>query len=197
MKANNGVVFKRCGCRNSDTRRFLGVACQRLAERGHGNWYYHCNVTTLSGRRERVRRGGFATRRDAEAARDKMLARSCEESTGAVWTVERWLRYWVTTRTSIRPSTLRSYAEHVDNHLVPYLGRIRLGELTGPDVKTMFTEMAATHNRWGRRPAPSTLHRIRATLRAALNAAIRDGLIRDNPARFVELPTPLRPQAQV
>ena len=41
------------------------------------------------------------------------------------------------------------------------------------------------------------MHRIRATLRAALNAAIRDGLIRDNPARFVELPTPRRPQAQV
>jgi hypothetical protein len=27
-------------------------------------------------------------------------------------------------------------------------------------------------NRWGRRPAPSTLHRIRATLRSALNVAI-------------------------
>jgi integrase len=44
---------------------------------------------------------------------------------------------------------------------------------------------------------PSTLHRIRATLRSALNAAIRDGLLRDNPARFVELPTPRRPQPQV
>jgi integrase len=46
-------------------------------------------------------------------------------------------------------------------------------------------------------PAPSTLHRIRATLRAALNAAIREGLLQDNPARHVELPTPRRPQAQV
>jgi hypothetical protein len=32
---------------------------------------------------------------------------------------------------------------------------------------------------------------------SALNAAIRDGLIRDNPARHVELPSPRRPQAQV
>jgi integrase len=30
-----------------------------------------------------------------------------------------------------------------------------------------------------------------------LNAAIREGLLRDNPARFVELPAPRRPQAQV
>jgi hypothetical protein len=36
-----------------------------------------------------------------------------------------------------------------------------------------------------------------ATLRSALNAAVREELIRDNPARFIELPTPRRPQAQV
>ena len=41
------------------------------------------------------------------------------------------------------------------------------------------------------------MHRIRATLRSALNAAIRDGLLRDNPARFIELPTPRLPQPQV
>jgi integrase len=37
----------------------------------------------------------------------------------------------------------------------------------------------------------------RATLRSALNAAIRDGLIWDNPARRIELPSPRRPQAHV
>ncbi|MDQ7911107.1 tyrosine-type recombinase/integrase [Phytohabitans sp. ZYX-F-186] len=41
------------------------------------------------------------------------------------------------------------------------------------------------------------MHRIRATLRSALNAAIREGLLRDNPARHVELPSPRRPHAQV
>jgi hypothetical protein len=51
----------------------------------------------------------------------------------------------------------------------------------------------AVDTRYGRPISPSTLHRIRATLRSALNAAIRDGLLRDNPARFVELPTPAGP----
>ncbi|MDT5018301.1 MAG: hypothetical protein QOD39_4461, partial [Mycobacterium sp.] len=36
-----------------------------------------------------------------------------------------------------------------------------------------------------------------ATRRAALNAAIREGLIRDNPARRVELANPRRPHAVV
>jgi integrase len=37
--------------------------------------------------------------------------------------------------------------------------------------------------------SPLTLHRIRATLRSALNAAIREGLLPDNPAGYIELPT--------
>jgi len=43
----------------------------------------------------------------------------------------------------------------------------------------------------------ATLTRIRATLRAALNAAIRRGLISDNPAAREELPRARRPRAVV
>jgi hypothetical protein len=49
---------------------------------------------TQQRRRERVRRGGYLTRRDAEKARDELLAQSREECTTQVWTVARWLRYW-------------------------------------------------------------------------------------------------------
>jgi integrase len=126
-----------------------------------------------------------------------LLSASKVETTTQLWTVARWLRFWLSTRTSIRPSTLRSYAKHVDNVMVPHLGSVRLGELTGRQVAAMFATLATTPNKKGRLPSPSTLHRIRATLRSALNAAIREGLIHDNPARFIELPTPRRPQAQV
>jgi hypothetical protein len=146
----------------------------------------------MFGRHERVRRGGYPSRRAAEAARDELIDRSSVERTTQTWTVARWLRYWLTTRTSIRPSTLRSYSEHVEKHLTPYLGRIRLGELTGRDVAAMFAALSTINSRYGRPLSPSTLHRIRATLRSALNAAIRDGLLRDNPARLVELPAPPR-----
>ncbi len=106
-------------------------------------------------------------------------------------------RTGLSTRTRIRPTTLRSYTEHVERHLIPHLGRIRLADLTGREVAAMFGVLSATCNRYGRPPTPATLHRIRATLRAALNAAIRDGLISENPARLVELPAPRRPHAEV
>jgi integrase len=113
------------------------------------------------------------------------------------WTVARWLRYWLTSRTSIRPSTLRSYQHHIDAHLIPHLGRLQLDELTGWHVAAMFRALAAADTGPGRPPTPGTLHRIPATLRAALNAAIHDDLRSDNPARHVELPGPRRPHAEV
>src|SRR6266498_5359938 len=77
------------------------------------------SVATVWGRRERVRRGGYPSRTAAAAARDELLGRSPEECTTQAWTVGRWLRYWLATRTSIRPSTLRAYTEHVERHLLP------------------------------------------------------------------------------
>jgi len=96
-------------------------------------------------------------------------------------------------RRSIHASTARTYRSHIDRYLVPALGSIRLAELSSRDIARMFAVLAATHNRHGRVYSAAMLQRIRATLRAALNAAIREGLIRDNPARRVELANPRRP----
>jgi hypothetical protein len=90
--SGKGVIFKRCGCRDPRTRRRLESGCTRLAERGHGSWYFHCSVTTLWGRRERIRRGGYPSRNAAEVARGELLEQSRQECTVQAWTVARWLR---------------------------------------------------------------------------------------------------------
>ncbi len=58
--------------------------------------------------------------------------------------------------------------------------------------------------RWlGQRAGPrepvsaATLTRVKATLRAALNAAVRAGYLADNPARHIQLPPARRPRAAV
>jgi hypothetical protein len=76
--------------------------------------------------------GGFAPNAAAIGARNALLSRSREESTTVLWTVAKWLRFWLSTRRSIRPSTLRAYTEHVDNHLIHYKGSVRLIELPAP-----------------------------------------------------------------
>jgi integrase len=57
----------------------------------------------------------------------------------------------------------------------------------------MFSTIQRQHAAAGRPVSAATLVRIRATLRSALNAAVREQLITDNPARWVQLPQVRRP----
>ena len=93
--------------------------------------------------------------------------------------------------------TRRSYQHHLDTYLLPCIGNIPLAMLTAADLRVMFTAIARQRPAAGGPLSPATLARIRATLRAALNAAIREGLISVNPARLVELPAPARPHPVV
>jgi hypothetical protein len=61
-------VFKRCGCRDWATGRRLEKACPRLAERGHGTWYFHASAPNALGHAERVRRGGYPSQAAAHRA---------------------------------------------------------------------------------------------------------------------------------
>jgi hypothetical protein len=191
----NGL-FKQCSCREAATGRRVGVRCPRLSERGHGSWYFRCYVRDLYGRAAQVRRGGYTSQAAARAARAATLAESAEQFAGRTWTVSRWLRYWLSTRRSIRPTTLHSYTVHVESYLIPMIGSLRLAELTSRHLTAMFADLAAA-SPTARPRSAATLQRIRATLRAAYNAAIRDRLVGDNPARRVEMPVARRPHAVV
>ncbi len=97
----------------------------------------------------------------------------------------------------LRASTSRGYAAHVRGYLVPYLGGIPLAELSPADVQGMFTTIIRGEAALGSPVSAATLRRIHATLRAALNAAVRTGLISVNPGRWPELPPAVRPRPQV
>jgi hypothetical protein len=173
--SKTGVIFKRCGCRDNNRRR-LEQSCPRLAERGHGTWYFHCSATNLLGRRERARRGGYPSQAAARQARDAWLTGTAGDRTAQGWTVERWLRHWLDTRTSIRPTTRFHYTRDVDIVLVPCLGGYRLADLDAGLLRTVFASIAATTNSKGRPQSASAMQHLRTTLRAALNLAVKEGV---------------------
>jgi integrase len=120
---------------------------------------------------------------------------------GQTWTLARWLRYWLASRDDVpggvRPGTLRYYRQNVDRYLIPHLGQRKLAELSSRDITGMLHTLIHTSSRHGRPPAVSTLRGVYATLRAALNAAVREEVIGDNPARRVRSPGPYRRHAEV
>jgi hypothetical protein len=82
-------------------------------------------------------------------------------------------------------------------YLSPYLGEVLLAELTTAHVQAMIAAIIRRHHALGTPISAATLTRIRATLWVALNAAIRRGLLTDNPATRAELPRGRRPKAVV
>jgi hypothetical protein len=132
MNAKQDIVFKRCGCTDQGTGRQLAGRCPQLAEPGHGSWYYAVQVATVGGRKARYRRGGFATREAAAAARKAIIDGPADAPAAEAWTVARWLRYWLAqAEPHLRPSTAHGYRDHIDRYLIPSIGRITLADLTG------------------------------------------------------------------
>jgi integrase len=185
--------------RRPGDRAQYGRACPRLAAGGrHGSWYVRLELPAgLDGRRRRIRRGGYPSRSAAMAALARLRAPRPGDTGARLLTVGDWLAHWLVSRTATAPSTVRGYTAHVRLYLAPYLGEVLLAELTAGQVQAMFAAIIRHHHTLDTPISAATLTRIRATLRAALNAAIRRGLLADNPASRAELPRVRRPRAVV
>ena len=107
------------------------------------------------------------------------------------------MAHCLVSRSSPAASTVRGYAAYLRLYLARALGKVLLAELSVRHVQAMFTAIIRQHQAAGSPVTAATLHRVQATLRAALKAAVRYGLIADNPASRVELPCAYRPRAVV
>ena len=190
--SGQGRVYRRCACRD-ETGRQLGQGCPQLAtDSRHGRWYFAVDVPSVDGRRRTQRRGGFPTKVAARRALDELTARSRDgiklddRETVAVF-LTRWLE--VKGREA-KPSTMRSYREHVERILVPELGHLALERLRAEHVERLLTAMLESG-----RGLP-TVRRVHATLRSALGYAVKTRRLDRNAAAGVPLPTVRRPEVQ-
>jgi integrase len=198
VMTGQGSVYKRCGCVDPVTRRQFAGRCPRLAGSRHGSWYLELELPAgPDSRRCRIRRGGYPSRAAATAVLARLRDPGHGDQGGGVLTVGDWLAHWLVSRAAPAASTVRGYTAHVRLYLAPYLGPVLLAELSAGHVQAMFTAISRQHQELGSPVSAATLNRIRATLRAALNAAVRRGLIGDNPASRAELPRARRPRAVV
>jgi len=103
----------------------------------------------------------------------------------------------------LKASTRRGYWLNIKTYLVPLLGHVELDRLRAADVTGMFTaigqwnaELAAGRpvRKSQHHVGAATMQRIRATLRAALNDAVRDRLIPFNPASRVRMQPERKPR---
>lgn len=162
--------------------------------RCRGGWAYYLLIGRApDGRRRQITRSGFPTKRAAQEALREVLARQDAEIAEVHrLTVGVYLDQWLKSKRKIRPTTRRGYESHVRLYLGPHLGRLLLAELRPHHLDAMYADLLADSGR-----GASTVQRIHATLRSALNAAVKRRLIPWNPALHVELPAADKPDTAV
>jgi hypothetical protein len=85
---------------------------------------------------------------------------------------------WVEERSNLRPKTLQLYRGLARLHLVPLLGAYAVVDITEPVVRRWRKTLLDS------RVGPVTVAKAYRLLKAILNTALDDGLIRRNPCRI-------------
>jgi integrase len=158
-----------------------------------GQWGYVVDVgrDELTGKRQQVTRSGFATKAAAKSAlREAMDSLQHAGAAAHALTTGDFLEQWLAGKRALRPGTRESYRSHLELYLLPHLRRIRLSDLRASHLDGLFNAISTEGARG--QLSRTTVRRVHATLRNALNAAVRRRLIAFNPATQVELAVPRR-----
>ena len=169
--------------------------------RGHTHrrgttWTYvvDCGRDPKTLKRKQLTKGGFASKKLAEAALAEVL-----QSLGAgthvapdPQTVGAWINGWlVTIAPKIRVSTLRDYRVGLER-VKDRLGPIKLQELKPLDIELFYAQLLLDGHRYGGGLAPKTVRNVHIALRRSLADAERFGLVTRNVAALVKPPVPQR-----
>ncbi|MFJ5307424.1 tyrosine-type recombinase/integrase [Streptomyces sp. NPDC088350] len=133
----------------------IGLSCPKLGK-GHGTWYFYFKIEPCEGAKSgRVRRGGFATKTDAQtkakATYDALSAGIdvlSDEKCG-----DFFLR-WIKAKKSLARTTRHGYEEHLNNYLLPHLGHIKRRDLKVRHLDLMYDAIEKEN-------AERILHRLR------------------------------------
>lgn len=140
------------------------------------------------------RRSGFATKGGAETELAKVLVdvdagtyvKPTELTLGAYLT-DRWLP--ATAPPHVAFQTWDDRRRNLENHVVPRLGTVVLQDLTPDQLNRMYAELLKDGRLRGESGlSPTSVRRIHAMLRKALNDAVRWGLVRRNVVLLADPP---------
>lgn len=103
-------------------------------------------------------------------------------------TVGEWLDIWLKTYLGgIKPLTVLSYTQPVNNHIKPALRDIKLDRLNPHTIQCFYNGLGVAHkDKAGL--SPKTIGNIHGVLHKALQQAVKIGYLRTNASKACELP---------
>lgn len=109
-------------------------------------------------------------------------------------TVEQYLlRYLENVRRNLSPATTRDYKGVIERYLIPEFGNIKLQELTRAKVQQVYNAWKVKSNKSENPLKATTIKHINRVFKTALNSAVEDGLIKENPTRRIKIGKDIEP----
>jgi integrase len=160
-----------------------------------GSWQWVLEYGRDSnGRRLLTSKAGFPTKAAAQDALQQVVRTLMTDVNVTSLTVGEYLESWLTGKHALKPKTMALYRDFTTNYLVPNLGDVRLLELRAHHLDRMYANVVL--GRRGLPLSPSTIRRVHAVLRSALNTAVKRRLLPYSPADHIDLApeNPKRPK---
>lgn len=153
--------------------------------RADGTWEARAEAgLDAMGRRRRIIRKGRTKAEAVRKLREVQRQLDAGNVPNMTRTVADYLTWWVAEVAPVRvkPTTVAQYRYVVEHHLVPRLGRHKLGALTPADVQVMIGDLIAEGK------SPHTVRQVVGVLSGAIRYAMRTGLVGRNVCSLVDLP---------
>ncbi|MGH8898765.1 MAG: Arm DNA-binding domain-containing protein [Egibacteraceae bacterium] len=199
-----GSVFRRCTSKGCQRRGFEAPRAKTCSFCGGESsaWSYVVDVARPGRPRKQEKRGGFATKKEAEAAR-RLVVGDVEDgrhvarsgvSTGA------YLRRWLA-GLARKDSTLANYRTSLEAYAIPghcdecALGGIPLQDLGPEDLDRLYRHLERGGNiraRKAGRPQglkPNIVRHVHTAMHKALADAVERGHVKSNAAALADPPT--------
>ncbi len=138
------------------------------------------------GRRQRVNKIFYGSRRDAEQdARDEETMLHSGRGHAAGLRFEKYLPLWIKSITPrLSPRTVSGYDEYIRRYALASLTGLKLGEIETYHIQQIYN---ATDK------SPTTVRNLHASLNACFSWAVKHDYIKSNPCRNTERPAKVRP----
>lgn len=173
----------------------------RRRKNGEFEYRFDAGPDPLSGKRRRLGRSGYTSRREAERALRKALDAHDRGRTvrSSSQTVAQFVEQWhPAIQASVRPTTWANYNNYLSAYVLPHIGDTRLQDLTALRLNLLYGHLL-NHGRvrGGGGLAPKTVLNVHRMLHRALRDAVRWDLVPRNAAEDAQPPRAGRSRLEV
>ena len=136
---------------------------------------------------------------DCEKSADRLPARATPEMPFGDW-LKLWYELYL--KQTVRPTTQRGYEDRIYLHIIPAIGKIPLNRLRQSDLQRFYAELKTSGRKirvekYGPGLSDRMVRGCHTTCHAALERAVKEGLIHSNPSQGCKLPPKRTQEMQV